>query len=67
MIVKDQNLLKDVENNSDLWEYIHPMTSTGLLINLLEIISALLYVLHMFINTKNLTGKIIHHGTMANL
>lgn len=66
MTVKDQNLLKDVENNSDLWECI-PMTSTGLLINMLEIISALLYFLHMFINTKNLTGKVIHHGTMVNL
>lgn len=66
MLVKDLNLLKDVENNRDLWEYT-PMTSTGLLTNMLAITSALLNVLHMSINTKILTGKVIHHGTMANL
>lgn len=66
MLVKDLNLLKDVENNRDLWEYI-PTTRTGLLTSMLAITSALLYVLHMSINTKILTGKVIHYGMMANL
>lgn len=64
MLVKDLNLLKDVENNRDLWEYI-PITSSGHLTNMLVTITVLLYVLHMFINTKNLTGKVVHHGTMS--
>lgn len=66
MLVKDLNLLKDVENKWDLWEY-NPMISTGLLTKMLVVINALLYVLHKFLNTKNLTANVIHHGTMANL
>lgn len=65
MLVKDLNLLEDVENHRDLWEYI-PITSTGLLINMLVTSSVLLYVLHTFINTKNLTGKVIDHARLLN-